>query len=487
MRVWFGSWVAGRRRRRSDRGRDEAGTIVYSRPAVTATTESPETSAGSHSIGALPGWTRYGNLMRFMAEPAGFLRRIAAAGDLVWLRMPGEATVVLQHPALIEQVLVSKNRSFVKDRQTHGLREVIGNGLLVSEGEFWRRQRRMAQPAFHRERIQRHAAGVVAAGERATSTWREGQVIDVHAAMMDLAREVVATTLLSSEVGRAAEDLGAALEVVMARYSDWRYALFPGLARVAALPDNRRFAAARARLVAVVDGIIDERRRSGTDRGDLLSMLLAARDEDGSQMSDEQLRDEVTILFMAGHETTALALSWALVLLGRRPGAWARLGAEVDAVLGGRPASAADLGRLVYTEAVILETMRLYPPAWSIGREALEDVEIGGVPLTRGTQVWMFQWSSHRDSRCFPRPLAFEPERWEDGLLQRLPRGAYFPFGGGPRLCIGNNFAMLEVVLLLATIAQRWRPQVAPSDVPRPQFSITLRPRGGVRATLRRR
>ena len=446
----------------------------------------PATLAGP-PLPELRGLTRYGNLLRFMADPDTFVGRCAALGDMVRLRMPGDSPVLLRHPALIEQVLVTKNRSFIKDRLTHGLREVIGDGLLVSEGELWRRQRRMAQPAFHRERILRHADAVVAAGQRATATWREGQVIDVHAAMMDLAREVVATTLLSSEVGRAAEDLGAALEVLMGRYSDWRYAVLPGLAKLQVLPQNRRFAEARARLTALVDGIIAERRRSGVDRGDLLSQLLAARDVDGTQMSDTQLRDEVAILFMAGHETTALALSWAFVLLGRRPGAWARLGAELDAVLGDRPASAADLGRLPYTEAVILETMRLYPPAWSIGREATEPVEIGGVTLATGTQVWMFQWSSHRDERYFPRPLAFEPERWEGGLLQRLPRCAYFPFGGGPRLCIGNNFAMLEAVLLLATIARRWRPQVGAGDVPRPQFSITLRPAGGVRATLRGR
>ena len=215
-------------------------------------------------------------------------------------------------------------------------------------------------------------------------------------------------------------------------------------------------------------------------------MLLAARDEDGARMSDMQLRDEVLILFLAGHETTALVLTWAFVLLSRRPGAWQRLAAEAESVLAGGPATAADAARLPYTEAVVLETMRLYPPAWSIGREALEDVEIGGVVLPRGTQVWMFQWSTHRDERTFTRPLAFEPERWQGGLLHRLPRCAYFPFGGGPRLCIGHNFAMLESVLLLATIARRWRPQVAQRDVPRPQFSITLRPRGGLRATLHR-
>ncbi len=437
-------------------------------------------------IPELRGWTPIGNLLHISLAPDHFWRKAAALGDMVRMRLPGYDALLIRHPDLLEEVLVTKNRSFIKDKLTRGLSDVVGNGLLVSEGEFWRRQRRMAQPAFHRERIAHYADGMVAAATRTTSTWREGQVIDLHAAMMDLAREVVATTLFSSEVGRAAEDVGDALDVLMARYSDWRYALLPVLVKLP-LAENRRFDAARAQLFALVDGIIAERRRSGEDRGDLLSMLLAARDEDGAAMSDAQLRDEVLILFLAGHETTALALSWTFVLLSRRPEVWARLGAEVDAVLAGRPAVAADMPALRYTESVVLETMRLYPPAWSIGREAIEDVEIGGVPLTRGAQVWMVQYCSHRDERYFPRPLAFEPERWSGDLLRKLPRFAYFPFGGGPRLCIGNNFAMLEAVLLLATIAQRWRPEVAAADSPRPQFSITLRPRGGVRATLHRR
>lgn len=438
------------------------------------------------SLPELRGWTPIGNLLHIVLAPEDFWRRAMVLGDMVRLRLPGGSMLLLNHPDLIEEVLVRKNRSFRKDRLTRDLAQVFGNGLLVSDGEFWRRQRRMAQPAFHRERIARYGEQMAGAAARTTATWREGQVIDLHAAMMDLAREVVATTLFSSEVGRAAAEVGDALDVLMARHSDWRYLLVPQLGRLP-LAANRRFEAARAGLFALVDGIIAERRSSGEDRGDLLSMLLAARDEDGAAMSDAQLRDEVLILFLAGHETTALALSWTFVLLSQHPEAWTRLGAEVDAALAGRPAGAADLAALRYTESVVLESMRLYPPAWSIGREAIEDVEIGGVSLPTGTQVWITQYTSHRDGRFFPRPLAFEPERWADDLLRRLPRGAYYPFGGGPRLCIGNNFAMMEAVLLLATIAQRWRPQVAPADRPRPQFSITLRPRGGVRATLHRR
>lgn len=438
------------------------------------------------SLPELRGWTPIGNLLHIVLAPEDFWRRAMVLGDMVRLRMPRGTMLLLNHPDVIEEVLVRKNRSFRKDRLTRELSQVFGNGLLVSEGEFWRRQRRMAQPAFHRDRIARYGEQMVAAATRTAATWREGQVIDLHAGMMDLAREVVATTLFSSEVGRAAADVGEALEVLMSRHTDWRYLLVPQISRLP-LAANRRFDAARAGLFALVDGIIAERRRLGEDRGDLLSMLLAARDEDGVAMSDEQLRDEVLILFLAGHETTALVLSWTFVLLSQHPEVWTRLCAEVDAVLAGRAAGAADLPALRYTESVVLESMRLYPPAWSIGREAIEEVEVGGVTVPPGTQVWISQYISHRDARHFPRPLHFEPERWADDLLRRLPRCAYFPFGGGPRLCIGNNFAMMEAVLLLATIAQRWRPHVAPADVPHPQFSITLRRRGGVRATLHRR
>ena len=432
---------------------------------------------------ALRGLTRYGNLLHLAIDPSGFIERAFARADVVRARVGGDWPVLVRQPELIEQVLVTRNRSFMKDRITRSLSDLVGNGLLVSEGEFWRRQRRLAQPAFHRERIAAYAGGMVEAARRAAASWREGQV-DLHALLMRLTRDVVATTLFPGSAAREADEVGESLEVLMARFADWRHAVWPGLANLP-LADNRRYEAARARMHDVVDRIIAERRRVGSpDHGDLLGMLMAARDEDGTQMSDEQLRAEVLILYVAGHETTALALSWAFVLLSQRPGTWALLAREVDEVLGKRDATAEDAPRLQYTERVILETMRLYPPAWSIGREALEDVDLDGLAIERGTQVWIVQWASHRDPRFFPRPQAFLPERWDNDLLRRLPRFAYFPFGGGPRLCIGNNFAMLEAVLVLATLVQRWRPTIAPRDVPRPQFSITLRPNGPLRAQL---
>ncbi|WP_181233821.1 cytochrome P450 [Enhygromyxa salina] len=438
----------------------------------------------------LRGLTRYGNTLELMLDTDGFMARTFDSADVVRARFGGDWVVLARAPELIEQVLVTQSRSFMKDRITRDVAELLGNGLLVSDGELWRRQRRLVQPAFSRDRIADYAGGMVEAARRHAAAWREGQVADLYGMLMRLTRDVVVATLLRGKHVQNADDFGAALETLMARYADWRHAVFPGLGRLP-LPENRRFAAARRRMYAQVDAVIAERRRSGSgDSGDLLDllgMLMAARDECPAQLSDEQLRAEVLIFYIAGHETVAMTLSWVFALLSRRPSAWDLLTREVDAVLGMRDATAEDAPKLAYTEQVILEAMRLYPPIWTIGREALEDVELDGLTLTRGTQVWLVQWAAHRNPRYFPQPLAFLPERWENDLGARLPRFAYFPFSGGPRQCIGNRFAMLETVLVLATLVQRWRPEIAPRDQPKPRFSISLRPSGPLRARLRAR
>lgn len=424
------------------------------------------------------------NLARFWRSPPRFIAEATAGARVRQIDFPGGSPYLVSDPELIEQILITRSREFGKDELTRALSQIVGDGLLVSEGEHWRRQRRLVQPAFHRERIAGYAQAMVQHAGRVRDTWREGQVFDLHAAMMRLTLDIVAATLFSSGVDEAAADaIAETLDVVMGRFADPTFSFFPWVARLP-LPMNRRYAAARERLDAIIRGLISARRASGALHDDLLDMLLRARDEDGSQMSDQHVRDEALILFVAGHETTALALSWAWMLLSQHPRAWDALQTELREVLGDRAPTPADAPALRYTERVILETMRLYPPAWSLGREALADLELGGVPLPRGAQLWFFQWAAHRDPTYFPDPEAFRPERWVNDLQRRLPRGAYFPFGGGPRLCIGQSFAMLEAVLVLATLAQRWRPHV--HGQPQPQFSITLRPRGGMRATLGR-
>jgi cytochrome P450 len=288
----------------------------------------------------------------------------------------------------------------------------------------------------------------------------------------------VAKTLFDADVDREARKVGRALEALMELNSDFRKLMLTPT--WLPTPRNIRATLATRRLDKIIFRFIEERRASGKDTGDLLSMLLAARDDDGSCMTDRQLRDEAITIFLAGHETTANALSWTWMLLAQNPAVEAKVHAELDAVLSGRTPSLDDLPNLQYTSHVITESMRLYPPAWGMARVAIEDVEIGGYPIPKGCGVSLAQWVVHRDPRWFDAPGEFRPERWEGDLMKRLPRFAYFPFGGGPRQCIGNSFAVMEATLLLATIAQRFRISLVTGRPIVPMPSITLRPRYGI-------
>lgn len=405
---------------------------------------------------------------------------------MVRLKFPGPSAYLLAHPDHIEQVLVDNNRNFIKDRITRSQLSILGGGLLTSDGAFWRRQRRLAQPAFHRERIENYAGTMVAYTERRLEGWRDSQQRNIHRDMMRLTLEFVAKTLVDADIADEAEEVGDAIGAVMAHFSDQGNGVFLRMRPDSVpTPSNLRYRRARRRLEEFIYGLIDERRKSGRDTGDLLSMLLHATDEDGNRMSDEQLRDEVMTVIMAGHETTAIALSWTWRLLALRPEV-EELHSEIDR-LGGSALTVDDLTRLPYTEAVLKESMRLYPPAWAIGREAIEDCEIGGYPVPVKTQLFISQYVVHRDPRFFENPESFESDRWTDGLEKRLPKYAYFPFGGGPRLCVGQSFPKMEAALLLATIAQRFRIQLSGEKHITPQPSITLRPKQGIQVKLEER
>jgi cytochrome P450 len=388
-------------------------------------------------------------------------------------------------PALIERILVTDSRDYRKDAYVRWIgEELLGRGLLTSEGDFWLRQRRLAQPAFHRERIAAYGAIIVDEAERLCDGLAIDERRDLGADLGRLTLHAVVRTLFSDEVPGVAEEVGEILDVVMARFSDPLLAVLPFTRRLP-LPRNRRFALARARLDAILGDIITRRRASPRGQRDLLAMLLEARDEQGNAMSDDQLRDELAAIFLAGHETISLALTYTFLLLARHPPAGAALAAELDEVLGGRAPTVADVPRLRVTEAVVLESLRLLPPVWAVGREAVRDVELGGVELPAGTPVWFSPWLLHRDARFFDDPEAFRPERWLDGLARRLPRFAFCPFGGGPRQCIGRDYAMLEAVLVLATIARRARLEVEEAEAVRLVPSITLRPSRPILARVR--
>ncbi len=406
-------------------------------------------------------------------------------GDVVRFRaLGGYIWHALFHPEDVDYVLRTHQQNYPKGYFNLRISALVGHGLLTSEGPSWLQQRRLIQPAFHRQRLAQLAAVMTRASEALVDTWRApaaaAQPVDVHAAMMHLTLDIVGQALFSSDVSGAAGAVGQALGVSL-EHVNYRMMRTFSLPERVPTPRNRRFARALGVLDGVVAEIIAERRRTGLDNGDLLSMLLHARDEDsGATMSDRQVRDEVMTLILAGHETTANALSWAWHLVGRTPAAEGALHEELDAVLGGRTPTVEDVPRLPYTRMVIEETMRLYPPVWSMGRQTEQADEIRGYHIPAGTIISLSQYVTHRHPEFWEAPAEFRPERWTAAAAATRPRFAYFPFGGGPRLCIGNNFALMEAQLILATLAQHYRLRPASAQPVVTEPLITLRPRGGL-------
>jgi cytochrome P450 len=420
-----------------------------------------------------------GSLPELARDICGFLSACAREyGDLVRFRLPGREVFYLHRPEDIETVLKTHREAFIKHRFFwRHVTAIFGNGLLTSEGDFWLRQRRLAAPAFHPDRIAAYGEVMASFTDRLASGWRDGEVRDVHPDMMRLTMEIVAKTLFDADVGSDVDEIERAFDAVIREIAR-RFRRPIKIPDAVPTPGNLRYRRGVAMLDRLVARVLAERRRSPGDRGDLLSMLLAARDDEGRPMSDRQLRDELVTIFLAGHETTAIALSWTLFLLAKNPQARERLFGEVDAALEGGLPRAEDLRRLPFADAVVKESLRLYPPAYVIGREASRRCIIGGYDVPPGTTIYFSPWVLHRDARWFPEPEAFRPERWLDGTTAGLPRFAYLPFGGGPRVCIGERFASMEAVLALATVSQRFRFEMAgPDPVPFP--SITLRPDGG--------
>ncbi len=417
-------------------------------------------------------------------DPLTFMTRIARQyGDIVCLRFFHIRTFLISNPDLIEDVLVTNAKKFIKGRVLRANRHIFGDGLLTSEGDFWLRQRRMMQPAFHRSRIANYASTMTACATRLMESWKPGEPIDLHDAMMRLTLQVVGKTLFGADVERDAPQVGETLEVLLEFTSDFRRLVMTPKWLPTRL--NRQANRAVHQLTQIIDRIIQQRRESKEDTGDLLSMLLHAQDEDGSRMTAQQLRDEALTLFLAGHETTASSLSWTWWLLAQNPEVEDKLHAELGAVLNGRAPTVDDLPKLKYTGCILSESMRVYPPAWAMARLAVEDHELGGYPVPKGTGIAAAPWVVHRDARWYENPERFIPERWERGdRLQQIPRFAYFPFGYGPRQCIGNTFALMEANLVLATIAQRFRFRLVPGRTVVPLASITLRPRHGLHVVV---
>ena len=425
-----------------------------------------------------------GNLIRNIELMA------ASDPDLAVARaFTGRTIVLASHPDLAREVLTGHPCSLRKGLGLQRTRFVLGNGLLTSEGEFHLRQRRLAQPAFHRERIARYAEEMIARTEVVASSWRDGQSLDLARAMHHLTLDIVGRTLFGVDLqGRAAE-LGKALTAVLDSFSIWLI-LFGERLYDLPIPRMRRAKQAVPALDAAIYAIIEEHRRSGRDQGDLLSMLMAARDAegDGSGMTDAQLRDEVMTLILAGHETTANALAWTWWFLAQQPEIDARLAAEVRHTCGDRPITMADLPNLPYTRAVFSEAMRLRPPAYATSREVIEPIVLGGQAIPVGAQVVVSPWVTQRDPRWWTEPLRFDPDRWLAPRAEPHHRHAYFPFGGGTRVCIGEQFAWTEGILVIAALVRRWRFRLTvPATAVRPQAAVTLRPAPGIPVVCERR
>ncbi len=429
-----------------------------------------------------------GHVRQIQEDELGFQLQCAQTyGDVVRLRFFNRIAYQISHPDDIHRVLVEEASNFPKSRiYKILLSRFLGNGLLTSNGAFWRRQRRLAQPAFHHKRIQAYATAMTNYSTRLADSWQDGVTRDVNEDMMRLTLDIVAKTLFDVEVSEHASTIGEALTVLLVETARATEGLlfipewFP-------TEGNRRTHRAVAQLDSVVNRIIQERRASGEDRGDLLSMLLLAQDEDGEQMNNRQVRDEAVTIFLAGHETTANAMAWTWFLLSEHPEVEAKLHEEWARVLGGRPPALEDLRQLEYTEMVIKESLRMYPPIPLIQREAIADTKLGGYDVPKGTLINIGPYILHHDPRWFPDPERFDPERFTKENEKRLPKSVYIPFADGPRICIGNSFAMMEAQIILATLGQRYRLKLDSAQKPVPDPNITLRPLGGIHMRLEAR
>jgi cytochrome P450 len=402
-------------------------------------------------------------------------------GDAVRLRVSGQPILLLSDPELIHEVLVTQQHKFRKGQVLERARALLGDGLLTSAADYHKRSRRLVQPAFHRERLSGYGRAMVECAASLCGRWVAGASFDVAPEMTRLTLAIIGQTLFSTQVESEADEIGTAMTDALGLF-ELLMLPFSGFLTKLPLPAMRRFHAARHRLDRTIYSLIAKRRASGEDQGDLLSMLLLTED-DGERMTDQQVRDEAMSLFVAGHETTANALTWAWYLLSQHPEAEARMHAELREVLGGRLPAFDDVPSLRYTGHVFAETLRLYPPAWAMGRKALEDVALGPYTLRAGWVALMSPWVVHRDSRWFPEPQVFRPERWEAQDPSR-PKFAYFPFAGGARGCIGERFALMEGVLTLATIGQKWRLRLAEGHPVATKALFTLRPRHGMKMVV---
>lgn len=430
-----------------------------------------------------------GHFRLFMKDRLGFLTSLAKLGDISHFKMGKQLAFFINHPEMVRDVLITNHAKFEKGRALKRAKKLLGEGLLTSEGATHLRQRRMIQPAFHRQRIAGYANSMIEFGAKMADEWQDGEERDISNEMMRLTLNIVGKTLFSANVAEEADEVGKAMTDLVELF-DYLMLPFSELLEKLPLPHSRRFKKAKNILDTVIYDIINERRKSGEDKGDLLSMLLMAQDEDdGGQMSDLQIRDECLTIFLAGHETTANALTWTWYLLSQHPEIEAKFHAEIDSVIGNRIPTPEDYPKLKFTEAILAESMRLFPPAWGNGRLAIQEHELGGYKIPEKSLVLMSMYVLHRDKRFWTEPNSFKPERFlhENAIKEAGNKFIYFPFGGGVRRCIGEQFAWMEGVLLLATLGKKWKLKLNPTQKIVPQPMITLRSKYGMKMKIEKR
>ncbi|HEV7644798.1 MAG TPA: cytochrome P450 [Pyrinomonadaceae bacterium] len=432
-----------------------------------------------------------GHFRTFRKDPTAFLTRMAALGDVTTFRMGSMPAYFVNHPDLVRDVLVVNAHKFHKGRALKRAKNLLGEGLLTSEEDFHLRQRRLVQPAFHKQRIVSYTEAMTAYAERMAGEWQDAKnegVRDIDHEMMRLTLQIVAKTLFSADITDETDEVGAAMTTIVNLFN-FLLLPFSEILEKLPIPHSIHFRRAKAKLDEIIYGFINERRASGEDKGDLLSMLLLSQDEEsGSGMSDVQVHDECLTLFMAGHETTANLLTWTWYLLSQNPEAERKLHEELDRVLQDHVPTFEDLPNLKYAEAVIAESMRLYPPAWVVGRLAVEEHEFNGYKVAPRSLVLVSEYVMHRDPRYWENAGEFKPERWETlSIKEASQRYIYFPFGGGVRRCIGEQFAWTEGILLLATLARKWKLRLQPEQKIGLKPQITLRPKFGMRMRIEKR
>ncbi len=441
-----------------------------------------------------PEWPLLGQTWRYLHDTIGLMQEAATYGDLVTLSVKPALAYLVNHPDLIQEILVTQHRRVGRGRFSDTLIYLLGAGLITSEGAFHLRQRRLMQPHFHNRRIAAYGETMIHYTRRHQQLWSDGLEVDMAEEMRDLTLHIVVKTLFDLDLPSDVNRIGQAFDfsnqylIVRQRQPLPVRSLFHQLP----LPLTRRFRHELAFLDKTVGDLITQRRQSDQEGDDLLSLLVQTTDDEADNpdervMTDRQVRDETITLFAAGHETTALSLTWTWYLLATHPEWQTRWYAELDDVLGDRAVTLADLPHLTLTDQILRESMRLYPPLWTTGRMAFEDFELAGFTIPAGAMLAAPQIIMHRDPRWFEEPLAFRPDRWTPEFRKALPSYAYYPFGGGPRRCIGDSFAWMEAQIVLATLGQSWHMRHVPRHPVELEPLVTLRPRKGMPMVLERR